>query len=67
MVSGSASVVRDNEVLTLATNESVYINVGQKHRLANETDAPLTVIEVQTGDYLGEDDIVRYEDVYRRR
>jgi mannose-1-phosphate guanylyltransferase/mannose-6-phosphate isomerase len=66
VVSGTASVVRDDEVLTLATNESVYIHVGQKHRLANETDAPLTVIEVQTGDYLGEDDIVRYEDVYRR-
>ena len=40
--------------------------MGQKHRLANETDAALTVIEVQTGDYLGEDDIVRYEDVYQR-
>ena len=66
VVSGTASVVRDDEVLTLATNESVYIHVGQKHRLANETDAPLTVIEVQTGSYLGEDDIVRYEDVYRR-
>jgi mannose-1-phosphate guanylyltransferase/mannose-6-phosphate isomerase len=66
VVFGTASVVRDDEVLTLATNESVYIHVGQKHRLANETDAPLTVIEVQTGDYLGEDDIVRYEDLYRR-
>ena len=66
VVSGTASVVRDDEVLMLATNESVYIRVGQKHRLANETDAPLTVIEVQTGSYLGEDDIVRYEDVYRR-
>ena len=66
VVSGTASVVRDEEVLSLASNESVYIHVGQKHRLANETDAPLTVIEVQTGNYLGEDDIVRYEDVYRR-
>ena len=66
VVSGTASVVRDDEVLTLATNESIYIHVGQKHRLANKTDAPLTVIEVQTGDYLGEDDIVRYEDVYSR-
>jgi mannose-1-phosphate guanylyltransferase/mannose-6-phosphate isomerase len=66
VVSGTASVVRDDEVLTLATNDSVYIHAKQKHRLANETDAPLTVIEVQTGDYLGEDDIVRYEDVYRR-
>ena len=66
VVSGTASVVRDDEVLTLETNESVYIDVGQKHRLANQTAAPLTVIEVQTGSYLGEDDIVRYEDVYRR-
>jgi mannose-1-phosphate guanylyltransferase/mannose-1-phosphate guanylyltransferase/mannose-6-phosphate isomerase len=66
VVSGTASVVRDDQMLTLATNESVYIHVGQKHRLANETDTTLTVIEVQTGDYLGEDDIVRYEDVYRR-
>ena len=66
VVSGTASVVLDNEVLRLATNESVYIHVGQKHRLANETDAPLTVIEVQTGSYLGEDDIVRFEDIYMR-
>ena len=66
VVSGTASVVRNDEVLTLATNESVYIHVGQKHRLANETDAPLTVIEVQTGDYLGEDDIIRYSDTYSR-
>ena len=66
VVLGTASVVRDGEVLMLAANESVYIHVGQKHRLANETDGPLTVIEVQTGEYLGEDDIVRYEDVYSR-
>ena len=66
VVSGTASVVRDDEVLRLTTNESVYIHVGQKHRLANETDAPLTLIEVQTGSYLGEDDIIRYDDVYGR-
>ena len=66
VVSGTASVVRDDEVLTLTTNESTYIAIGQKHRLANETDADLVVIEVQTGVYLGEDDIVRYDDVYSR-
>jgi mannose-1-phosphate guanylyltransferase/mannose-6-phosphate isomerase len=66
VVSGTASVVRDDEVFRLETNESVYIHVGQKHRLANETDAPLTLIEVQTGSYLGEDDIIRYDDVYGR-
>jgi mannose-1-phosphate guanylyltransferase/mannose-6-phosphate isomerase len=66
VVDGTAKVVRDDEILTLQTNESVYIHVGQKHRLVNETDMPLTVIEVQTGDYLAEDDIIRYEDVYSR-
>ena len=66
VVSGTASVVREDEVLKLVTNASVYIHAGQKHRLANETDAPLTVIEVQTGEYLGEDDIIRYGDIYRR-
>jgi len=66
VVSGTASVVRGGDVMTIAANESVYIHAKQKHRLANETDAPLTVIEVQTGSYLGEDDIVRYEDVYKR-
>ena len=66
VVAGTASVVRDDEMLKLKTNRSVYIHVGQKHRLANETDAPLTLIEVQTGSYLGEDDIVRYDDVYGR-
>ncbi len=66
VVSGTASVVRGGDVMTMAANESVYIHAKQKHRLANETDAPLTVIEVQTGSYLGEDDIVRYEDVYKR-
>lgn len=66
VVSGTASVCREDEVLKLATNESIYIHIGQKHRLANDTDSPLTVIEVQTGNYLGEDDVVRYEDVYQR-
>ena len=58
VVSGTANVVRDDEVLTLTTNESVYIHKGQKHQLTNQTDNPLIVIEVQSGDYLGEDDIV---------
>ena len=66
VVSGTATVVRDDVVLSLATNESIYIERGRKHRLANDTDEKLTVIEVQTGDYLGEDDITRYEDVYQR-
>ncbi len=66
VVAGTATVVRGSDTEILDINESVYIHVGQRHRLANETDAPLTVIEVQTGSYLGEDDIVRYEDVYNR-
>ncbi len=66
VVSGSATVSRDDEVFTLESNQSVYIKAGQKHRLANETDVPLIVIEVQTGNYLGEDDIIRYEDLYHR-
>ena len=66
VVSGTASVVREGEVFTLEANESVYIHMGQRHRLANETEEPLTVIEVQTGRYLGEDDIMRYDDLYSR-
>lgn len=66
VVSGTATVVRDEETMYLETNSSVYINAGQKHRLSNETDVPLVVIEVQTGGYLSEDDIIRYEDLYQR-
>ena len=66
VVHGHATVVRDDDVLLLATNQSIYIEKGQKHRLANDRDDNLIVIEVQTGDYLGEDDITRYEDVYQR-
>jgi mannose-1-phosphate guanylyltransferase / mannose-6-phosphate isomerase len=65
-VSGTATVTRDEEIITLKTNESVYIDAGQKHRLSNHTFDPLIVIEVQTGSYLGEDDIIRYDDVYNR-
>jgi mannose-1-phosphate guanylyltransferase/mannose-6-phosphate isomerase len=66
VVSGSAKVYRDDEVFVLDCNESIFIRAKQKHRLVNDTDDPLIVIEVQTGSYLGEDDIVRYEDVYQR-
>lgn len=66
VVYGTATVIRDEETITLETNASVYINTGQKHRLSNNTSDYLVVIEVQTGSYLGEDDIVRYDDVYNR-
>ncbi|MEM7452695.1 MAG: mannose-1-phosphate guanylyltransferase/mannose-6-phosphate isomerase, partial [Pseudomonadota bacterium] len=50
----------------LSVNESTYIPIGEKHRIANPFDAPVHIIEVQSGDYLGEDDIVRFEDNYGR-
>ena len=53
-------------MLTLTRNQSTYIPLGTKHRLENATTEPLYLIEVQSGDYLGEDDIVRFEDRYRR-
>lgn len=61
VVVGEASVVNGDAQLTLRANQSTYIPRRTKHRLANETNAPLAVIEVQTGAYLGEDDIVRYQ------
>lgn len=67
VVSGTARVTRDSEVLELGANQSVYIPLGAKHRLENPADTPLQVIEVQSGDYLGEDDIERFEDRYDRK
>ena len=67
VVSGTARVTRDSEVLELAANQSVYIPLGAKHRLENPAGVPLQVIEVQSGDYLGEDDIERFEDRYDRK
>jgi mannose-1-phosphate guanylyltransferase/mannose-6-phosphate isomerase len=66
VVSGTATVTIEEDVLKIETNASVYIQSGQKHRLSNRTSETLVVIEVQTGNYLGEDDITRYEDVYDR-
>jgi mannose-1-phosphate guanylyltransferase/mannose-6-phosphate isomerase len=66
VVSGVARITRGDEVLTLKANESTYIPVGTKHRLENPGTEPLRVIEVQSGSYLGEDDIVRFDDVYGR-
>jgi mannose-1-phosphate guanylyltransferase/mannose-6-phosphate isomerase len=59
-------VTRDDEVVTMRENESIFIPLGAVHRLENTTDQPVTIIEVQCGTYLGEDDIVRLEDVYGR-
>ncbi len=66
VVSGTARVTRDNDVFELHANQSTYIPIGAKHRLENPGAQMLELIEVQSGDYLGEDDIVRYDDVYGR-
>ena len=66
VVQGTARVTRGDEVFTLTENQSTYIPVGTKHRLENPGNIQLEIIEVQSGGYLGEDDIVRFEDVYNR-
>ena len=66
VVSGTAKVTRGGEVKVLSENESTYIPVETKHRLENVGKEPLLLIEVQSGSYLGEDDIVRFEDRYHR-
>jgi len=66
VVSGTAKVTIDDEVKLVSENESVYVPLGAVHRMENPGKVPMTLIEVQTGSYLGEDDIIRYEDVYAR-
>ena len=66
VVNGTAKVTKDEEVFILSENESTYIPLGTKHRLENIGKIPLELIEVQTGSYLGEDDIVRFDDIYGR-
>jgi len=66
VVSGTAKVQRGDEEILLTENQSTYIPLGSKHRLENPGLVPLQLIEVQSGSYLGEDDIVRFEDVYNR-
>ena len=66
VVSGAAKVMNDEKELILKVNESTFISAGQKHRLENAGSEPLVMIEVQTGDYLGEDDIIRFDDAYGR-
>ena len=66
VVSGTATVVNDNLEFIIKTNESTYIKPGHKHRLINATQEMVIIIEVQSGNYLGEDDIIRFEDIYGR-
>jgi mannose-1-phosphate guanylyltransferase/mannose-6-phosphate isomerase len=66
VVKGTARVTCGDQIFDLHENESTYIPIGQRHRLVNPGNIPLEVIEIQSGSYLGEDDIVRFEDVYDR-
>jgi len=66
VVKGQATVTRNDDILTLNANESVFLPTKARHRLENRGDELLRLIEVQTGTYFGEDDIVRYEDDYKR-
>ena len=66
VVKGIAKIEINNKEQLLAINESKYIPLGAKHRLSNTGNKPLILIEVQTGDYLGEDDIIRFKDNYGR-
>jgi len=67
VVAGTARITRGEEVFLLEENQSTYIPIGVKHRIENPGMIPLEIIEVQSGSYLGEDDIVRFEDVYGRK
>ena len=67
VVQGTARITTDNEVRLLTENQSAYIPLGAVHRMENPGKVPMVLIEVQTGSYLGEDDIIRYEDVYARK
>jgi mannose-1-phosphate guanylyltransferase / mannose-6-phosphate isomerase len=67
VVSGTAEVTNGDKVMMLSENQSTFIPLGQIHRLANPGKVPLEIVEVQSGSYLGEDDIVRFEDTYGRK
>ncbi len=66
MVKGTAEITNADQVILLTENQSTYIPLGEVHRLANPGTIPLEIIEVQSGSYLGEDDLVRIEDTYGR-
>jgi len=66
VVKGTAKVTRGNKEYALTENQSMYIPIGEKHRLENPGSIPLEIIEIQSGSYLGEDDIMRFEDNYNR-
>lgn len=66
VIQGTAKVIKGEEEYILSENESIYIPIGEKHRLENPGLIPLKIVEVQNGSYVGEDDIVRFEDAYGR-
>ena len=66
MVQGTAKVTVDDTVKILTEGQSAYIPLGAVHRMENPGSEPMVLIEVQTGSYLGEDDITRYSDIYAR-
>ena len=66
VVRGTARITLNDDEFDLGVNESTYIPIGATHRISNQTSEPVHIIEVQCGDYLGEDDIVRFEDNYGR-
>ncbi len=66
VVTGTARVTQSEETFLLSENQSTYIPIGVTHRLDNPGKTPLEIIEVQSGSYLGEDDIVRFQDTYGR-
>ena len=66
VVEGTAKVTIDDEITLVSEGQSIYVPLGAKHRMENPGKLPMVLIEVQIGTYLGEDDIIRYEDVYAR-
>ena len=66
VVEGTARVTIEDEVKLVSEGQSVYVPLGAKHRMENPGTLPMVLIEVQIGTYFGEDDIIRYEDVYSR-
>lgn len=66
ILKGKATVTLGHDIFVISHNESVFVPIGTKHRLQNNEASPLEIIEIQTGSYLGEDDIIRYEDMYER-
>ena len=67
VIEGTANVIIDGHSKIVEAGDSIYLPVGTKHRVSNEAEKDLIFIEVQTGEYFGEDDIIRIEDIYNRK